>query len=733
MNHTLATLRPSQRQVLEYESGPLGISAVPGSGKTYILELLVTDLIGRRQIAPERVAIFTYMRSARSNLIRRINQRLREQKVQAHFSNAFTLHALALKILKAFESRTASSSITILEQYEQDRLLSQLTRAWLRHHTRLWEPLLPEDESPLRNRNYRVRFNASFQSMCGAVIRTAKAYRLKPEDLTPDPHGYLSWAQDIYQSYQTELTRLGKFDYDDLGWQAIELLGRDRELLQEVQSWYDFLFEDEAQDSTPIQDELLSLISQSSGNLVRVGDPNQSIMGTFTTAEPHLFREFCAQQTEITLDESNRSAPKILTLANALVDWVNQQHPLPTLQQALALQHIQPATSGPANPSDTEANIQFHRIQGTPEDELKIVVQQAIAAVTQDPERSAVILVATNEQGATVLNQLQTSGFEQAIDLLRSNPTQKRVLQGLYVVVHYLGQPSSSNRLVSVIETLSDWAEIPRGSDWKTIRDWIQESLPEDLIFPAFKSFSLDPDTLGIAPSYWHPLQHLLQTLAHWLEASRSPWPDVLNLIAQELYRSPEDLFICHYVIEHLEQALGDQSSLNWEDISSELQVILSSRLNNLPSEIMSFTANPGTITVTTVHRSKGLEWDQVFLTGLSAYDYPVTFNEHPIGLAFLDGADLQAEALAELRHQVGRRATSAGTATEQAFLDLAAERLRLLYVGLTRAKRFLNLSVASQDPFERDQKPSALFHHLYTVATSYNFASDPLIQPGSG
>lgn len=76
----------------------------------------------------------------------------------------------------------------------------------------------------------------------------------------------------------------------------------------------------------------------------------------------------------------------------------------------------------------------------------------------------------------------------------------------------------------------------------------------------------------------------------------------------------------------------------------------------------------------------------------------------------------MRAEALSELRAAV-RPQPGQHSATDQAFIDLAAERLRLLYVAITRARRRLVLSTASRDLFGREQRPSRLFALLQSVA----------------
>lgn len=696
-------LRPEQQQVLAYQSGQLGIAAVPGSGKTFILELLIVNLILKRGIPPERIGVFTYMRSARVNLLRRINQRLQEAGYPDRFTQAFTLHSLALRVLR--EAPGPWEELSILEEYEQKRLLTRLCRAWLNSHTHLWEPLIPADERAVYN---RLRFRRSFQQMVQAVISTAKNLRLEPEVLPRE--GYLGWAAPLYAAYQAELRRRGQLDYDDLGWQAVELIERDSALQQQVQQWYDYLFEDEAQDSSPLQEELLRLLSQRTGNLVRVGDPNQSIMGTFTTAEPRLFRDFCqASPQVISLQESSRSAPQILELANRLVDWVTQEHPIPALRTALAPQHIRPASTGSPNPPASEGQVEFRCVRGTPEQELQEVAQWALTAAQAFPTQTVAILVTTNELGGKALDYLRERGGERVIDLLRGSPTQRRVLLQLKGVIDWLAQPTSSARLAAAVEHLADWAGIPR-AELEPMLGWIRASLPERLLFPQFGEAPTWPDS----PS-WQSLGQLLQTLASWLRAGRSPWPEVLNFIVQSLYRKPEELFVGCYVINQLEQVLGSLPEADWQEIAQEFQVILDYRLRNLPSELFAFNPEPGSITVATLHRAKGLEWDQVFIPQVSAYEFPTHYEERPVGLKFLEDVDMKAEALAQLR-QLSRRSywdLQANSPTEQAFLDLAAERLRLLYVGITRSKRRLTLSVSSHSSYGREQSPALAFRVL--------------------
>ncbi|MDH4208567.1 MAG: hypothetical protein OEV76_06820, partial [Anaerolineae bacterium] len=100
-----------------------------------------------------------------------------------------------------------------------------------------------------------------------------------------------------------------------------------------------------------------------------------------------------------------------------------------------------------------------------------------------------------------------------------------------------------------------------------------------------------------------------------------------------------------------------------------------------------------GQVVVSTIHKAKGLEWDRVYLMSVNSYDFPsASEGDSYISERWFarDNLNLEAEALAQLEALDRGEEYREGEATNQARLDYAAERLRLLYVGLTRAKKEL-------------------------------------------
>ncbi len=81
-------------------------------------------------------------------------------------------------------------------------------------------------------------------------------------------------------------------DFDDLIRLAIDLLENDAEFLERLRYRWPYILEDEAQDSSQLQEQILRLLAGPAGNWVRVGDPNQAIFETFTTASPKHLLDF---------------------------------------------------------------------------------------------------------------------------------------------------------------------------------------------------------------------------------------------------------------------------------------------------------------------------------------------------------------------------------------------------------------------------------------------------------
>ena len=363
----LFTPRPAQARILDYEGGPMGVSAVPGSGKTFTLSLLAADLVERlaRDRTPARygdreVLVVTFTNSAVENFRSRIGHFLRQRGLLAGVGyRVRTLHGLAHDIVRERPSLVGlNEQFEIVDERTASTIKDDAVNAYLRANPDIFGVyILPEFLQNFRRIERYVQQDAL--EIANAVIRIAKENRLEPHDLQArlrDQAGtwpLLDFGLRIYADYQRSLYVRGAVDFDDLIVLALRALDADAGFRERLQERWPYVLEDEAQDSSLLQEEMLRVLTASHGNWVRVGDPNQAINTTFTSADPRFLRRFIERHADQSRDlpNSGRSAPPIIDAANFLIDWSQRQHPVLADDRVLDEPHILPTPPGDPQPN----------------------------------------------------------------------------------------------------------------------------------------------------------------------------------------------------------------------------------------------------------------------------------------------------------------------------------------------------------------------------------------------
>jgi len=681
-------LRPAQAEVLTYKTGKMGIAAVPGAGKTFIIEQLVVQLI-KNGTAPDRIGVGTYMRSAKSSLVQKFANYGRVQ--------VFTLHSLSLQILQEFYP--GGFSFSIQEDAQKERLINDLVSAWMELHRSVWQNWAS---------NYKIEEQKIKKQLIDStkkIIGKAKQACLKPREIKTEPGSLLAIAVSLYDRYEYKLANQQLIDYDDMVVKAVTLLEENESIRSVAQDWFDYLLEDEAQDSSLLQAKMLDILSARSGNLVRVGDPNQAITGTFSNSAPSIFRDFCQQYQRHTLNQSSRSSAKIINLANYLVKLTNEDHTLLNLRSALKLQLIHTAEN---NPPENLSTIDFVRIDGDRQTELEKIIDRACIAIKERPDQSVAILVLTNEIGNDILDVLNQKGIKNN-DLLRNNRNIKKFIHIIACITQFLALPTEIDILLTTISAILPLYDISL-SQITLLQNYLYNYFPEDLLYPKESNTVFLPEIPGLEENTKVKVINLMKLLISWLDQSNLPWDELLRLIVQYLQQNPEDLYIGNYVIQQLGRSFSKNKLIHWADISYEVEQILARPLSNQLNEIQSYEPQPGVITVSTIYRSKGLEWDEVFVIDCSNYQFPVLEEDRR-----KSDFDLERDIVWQWQQIYQPDA-------EPDFIEFASEKIRLLYVAITRAKKRLTLSVANIWN-NNEQRPSLLFDQLEQFHTTQLFS----------
>lgn len=712
--------RPKQEEVLAYNGGTMGVAAVPGSGKTWTLSVLAANLIDAGYLEPDQeILIVTLVNSAVDNFSRRVGDFIEMRGLLPRVGyRVRTLHGLAHDIVRERPGLAGlADDFQIIDERVATSIRNEVVQAWLKANPfaldSFFQPDYEGDENKL-NWLRRERLPDLVSEVALAFIRYAKDYQLTPGHLAarlermPNFLHLARMGSEIYDSYQRALAYRGAVDFDDLIRLALQTIQLDPQYLARLQQRWPYILEDEAQDSSLLQENILRTLTGPGGNWVRVGDPNQAIFETFTTANPDHLREFIASEADYAreLPNSGRSSASIIALANHLIDWTMVEHPREEVRNALDLPEIVPTPPGDPQPNPQDHPEKVFLIENgyAPEEELSVVADSVAQWLEENPDRTVAVLVPRNTRGFQLVDRLRERGIEPVDSLLRSSSTTRLAAGAIANIMQYLADPKSAKKLARVyLVWRREDREIEELSDrLRVISGWIEKiDRVEDFIWPFPVMDWLDTlASNGVAEEVLEHLAEFREVVRRWQSAVLLPVDQMILTFAQDLFDNSTELAIAHKLAVILGRAIRENNDWRLPEFTEELAVIAKNerRFLGFSDEDSGFDPDryQGKVVVATMHKAKGLEWDRVYLMSVNNYDFPSgqPYDDYISEKWFIrENLNLQAEALAQLDSLVFPEFDEGyqeGKASEGARLEYVRERLRLLYVGITRAKQEL-------------------------------------------
>jgi len=710
--------RPKQREILAYHGGRMGISAVPGSGKTQILSLLAAQIIASGILEDDQeVLVVTLVNSAVDNFSIRVGDLVQQQGLLPGLGyRVRTLHGLAHDIVRERPDLLGlADNFQIIDERIADQIRQEAAHAWLKANSSAMEDYLnPTLEENKLDWVRREHIPTKVNEIALAFIRYAKDRQLAPREIgarldqLPVPLHLAQMCAEIYQSYQQALIYRGALDFDDLIRYALQALQLDDSYLERLKHRWPYILEDEAQDSSRLQEEILSTLSDVHGNWVRVGDPNQAIFETFTTASPESLRNFLASPGVVDLDmpNSGRSTSSIISLANYLINWTQGSHPRVEVRRALVPPPIELTPPGDPQPNPEDDPYSIHLVEQklSPQGELQYVADSLETWLPGHPAETVAVLVPRNQRGFDLVDELRRRNIDASDTLLRSSKATRGAAGALANLINYLADPGSAKKLATAYQvwrrTSWDTEEVKPG--YEHVQRYLRSCRQvEDYLWPRAGRDWLESLEFSEDESWFETeLQQFRQVMHRWQGAVMLPIDQLTLSLAQDLFEEPADLAVAHKMALLLNQAKGVHREWRLPDFTEELAVIAKNerRFIGFSEDDGGFDPEKfkGQVVIATMHKAKGLEWDRVYLMSVNNYDFPSgrEYDRYISESWFVrDHLNLEAEVLDQLQIALSSgdyEWYEEGRASKEARLDYISERLRLLYVGITRARREL-------------------------------------------
>jgi DNA helicase-2/ATP-dependent DNA helicase PcrA len=721
------TPRPSQARILAYTGGKLGVSAVPGSGKTWTLSQLAAKLVREAPLARgQQVLVVTLVNAARGKFEQQVRAALGENHLGTMY-RVRTLHGLANDIVSERPGLVGlADDFQIIDDFAAYEIIREAVRAWFEAHKDFG--MADYLNLAAQNRpNSLSDWREEAKAIATDFIKRAKDYQQKPEmlrqalDKIELPLPLAEMCVNVYEAYERGLRYRAAVDFQDLIRLALEALTVAPDYLERLRARWPYVLEDEAQDSSELQEQVLRLLVGENGNWVRVGDPNQAIYETFTTANPKFLRRFLTEPgvTKAEIPESSRSAPAIIATANNLIEW-SIHHPHPHIQQRwpLTAPKIEAADT---NPPDTPRNVFFLlELKLSAELERDRVSENLARWLANNPDKTVAVLLPTNRTGAEMVKVLESKRIPY-VEMLKSTSSTRQVAKALRIVTNFLANPCAGQWLSDVFRVWSrpDEADPQTANELRECADWLKR-LPqvEQFTAPRDRDYLLDTLSPTDDAAAFAKLAEFRALVQRWQGAVLLPADQLLLTLAADLFHEAADLATAYAIALHVRSFVeGDPEHRLAECVRELLEIELNRRtvLGAIEEdEEFDPTRYRGQVVVMTTHRAKGLEWDRVYLMSANNYDFPSADPQD----TFLseryfarDHLNLRAEALAQLATLAFNEKYVEGQATYEARIEYCAERLRLLDVALTRAK--CELIVTWNTGKQGTLVPAKPLHHL--------------------
>ncbi|WP_134088656.1 ATP-dependent helicase [Olivibacter sp. XZL3] len=615
----LQGLNPSQRAAVEQTEGPVMIVAGAGSGKTRVITYRVAHLI-QKGVDPFNILVLTFTNKAAKEMRERIMKVVGSEAKNIWMG---TFHSVFAKILRVEAHHIGyPANFTIYDTDDSKSLIRSILK-----------------EMQLDDKLYNANFVYNRISAAKNNLISAAEYQKNAQIQAEDQSGGRGNLGQIYQTYSQRCYKAGAMDFDDLLFKTNVLLNQHPEVLYKYQTKFKYLMVDEYQDTNFSQYLIVKRLAAINENICVVGDDAQSIYA-FRGANIQNILNFEKDYPDLNvfkLEQNYRSTQNIVNAANSIIS--NNKNQL---------------KKNVFSENETGDKIKVVRAFSDNE-EGKMVAENILQDRSLQSLRfkDFAILYRTNAQSRAMEEALRKLNIPYKI-YGGTSFYQRKEIKDLIAYFRLTFNPNDEEALKRVInyprrgigDTSVERIFIAADQHQKTI--WEIITRPQQF---------LDGRTAAAV----YPFGSLIQSF-QVLAKKNSAYDTALHIaqhsgILKDLYEDKSVEGLNRY--ENIQELLnGIKEFSEREDIEDKGLDVFMQDIALLTNDDKDKDPNADTVSLMTIHSSKGLEFPQVFIVGLEE-------NLFPSQLALNSRTELEEER-------------------------------RLFYVAITRAEKKLTLSYAT-------------------------------------
>lgn len=672
MTEIKQNLNKAQQQAVFHGQGPLLIIAGAGTGKTTVITQRVAHLILDKKIRPDAILALTFTEKAAAEMEERVDLALPYGYVDLWIS---TFHSFCEKILRAHGLEIGlPTDFKLLNQTDQWLLVrnnltefeleyyrpsgnpTKFIHALLSHFSRAKDEEVSADEYfDYANNNFKASENSNDELVKEEAVKQLEVAK-------------------AYQRYQQLLLDNSYLDFGDLVNYTLRLLKERKGVLKKLRDQFQYILVDEFQDTNYAQYELIKLLAGESANLTVVGDDDQSVYKFRGASISNIlqFKKDYPKAAEVVLTENYRSCQNILDLSYNFIQLNNPQR----LEVALS-KGKKKKLSKKLTAAHDRAGIIRHLHADTLEHEVESIIKEIVELKKNDPELSwddFAILVRANDSAIHFTNYLRKTQIPfnfLALKGLYTKPVILDILSYFKLLDNYHEGPAMYRVLTApfVDVSLEDVMQLNHFANRRTIS--LYQALRRITEIETIK----DPNTVT-------KIAKLLKMIdAHTKFAQSKPVGQVFvaflqqsgileKLLKDETEEDRMDLEYLQSFHKRLQKFEGAYAEPSLKNFMLEMNLELESgERGNLEKDLQ---AGPEAIKIMTIHSSKGLEFEYVFLPNMVDKKFPSMERSEAIELPAALIKDVVPDGDVHLQ-----------------------EERRLFYVAMTRARQGLYLASA--------------------------------------